>query len=392
MLSDGADRADRRLRRTLTAHGDRSPSTSPDARPAKEYPCRDRLDYNDIQLDALRELANIGSGHRRHRARRSMLGREVELTVPACARAAARRRRRRGRRAGRDRSASVVLPIWRRPRRASCCCCSRPRTPRRCAACSASSRAARSATRRSARSATSSAPRTSTRSRSMTGLALSRSRRTSSTTCSARSSRRVLAETVGETDMRARARHRSSHVAGVECCALVPAAADRRRRRRAARPLGVGSRDARTGAVKIVRMGELAASARRLTTSCVTIGPRLVHRRRARRPRETRGRTRARDAAGRLRDHRRARGQVRGPAVPALVAASERLGAPPRAAGGRARRRRADVRRRRRQRASTSARATRSRCAPRWRRRGIPVRAAETGGDRGRTCACTSAR
>ena len=40
-----------------------------------------KVPYTDVQLDALRELANIGSGNAAT-ALSSMLGREVDVTIP----------------------------------------------------------------------------------------------------------------------------------------------------------------------------------------------------------------------------------------------------------------------------------------------------------------------
>ena len=120
--------------------------------------------YTDLQLDALRELANIGSGTATT-ALSSMLGAAVDISVPDRARAADGRRRRRDRRPPRPRSpasCSASSATWPAP----CCCSFTPQRRRRsCAACSASSPATElGAVRADARSATSSAPRTSTRS------------------------------------------------------------------------------------------------------------------------------------------------------------------------------------------------------------------------------------
>lgn len=49
--------------------------------PSQEGPHSVSTDYSELQLDALRELANIGSGNAAT-ALASMLGREVELSVP----------------------------------------------------------------------------------------------------------------------------------------------------------------------------------------------------------------------------------------------------------------------------------------------------------------------
>ena len=115
-------RPDRRLRRASTP-------PAPLARPVSppEHGCPKGLEhhdhYSDLQLDALRELANIGSGTA-GTALSQMLGRPVDISVPERARAAARRRRRGRRRrpsrrspASRSRSSATWTPS---------CCCSSP--------------------------------------------------------------------------------------------------------------------------------------------------------------------------------------------------------------------------------------------------------------------------
>ena len=114
--------------------------------------------YTEMQLDALRELANIASGTAAT-ALSQMLGREIELSVPralalpladavdAAGDPSAIGQRRRARARRRHRRARAAPDPDRR-------------TAQRCAGCSASNRAASSATPRCARSATSSAPPT----------------------------------------------------------------------------------------------------------------------------------------------------------------------------------------------------------------------------------------
>ena len=113
---------------------------------------------HDMQLDALRELANISSGTAAT-SLSQMLGREVDLNVPKAFALAAGRRRRCGGRSRARTSPASCCPS-RVMSTASCCCWSSRAEPRRSATCSASSPAPRSATRRWVRSATSSVRRT----------------------------------------------------------------------------------------------------------------------------------------------------------------------------------------------------------------------------------------
>ena len=122
--------------------------------------CREAMNaFTDMQLDALRELANIGSGNA-GTALSSMLGKSVDISVPtaaalplaeAVAIAGAPDELRHG----------VVVPSSATSRRSSCCSSPTP-TPGRSAASTASSPRPRTAARCSARSATSSGPTTST--------------------------------------------------------------------------------------------------------------------------------------------------------------------------------------------------------------------------------------
>ena len=112
--------------------------------------------YTELQLDALRELANIASGNAAT-ALSQMLGRPVDLSVPrvlavpladaveACGRPE-------------DTITGVVIPLEGDIEGIVLLLIS-SEGARRCADCSASRPAPRSAIRRSARSATSSAPR-----------------------------------------------------------------------------------------------------------------------------------------------------------------------------------------------------------------------------------------
>ena len=108
----------------------------------------------ELQLDALRELANIGSGTAATALSRCSAARSTSpcpaplaLPLPTPSTPSATRGRRHRRRA----------PHRRRPRRRRAAARSPDETPRRCAACSASRPTPRSASPRSARSATSSA-------------------------------------------------------------------------------------------------------------------------------------------------------------------------------------------------------------------------------------------
>ena len=145
------------------------------------------MELTDMQLDALREISNIGSGTAAT-ALSSMLGRTVDLHGPARAGARARRCRR-GRRPARGRRHRRRARRRRRPRRHG-----RPALrPRErghaCARCSASTRTTpRWPSPPSARSATSSAAPTSARWARWPASTSSRSRRSRSPTCSARSS------------------------------------------------------------------------------------------------------------------------------------------------------------------------------------------------------------
>ena len=111
-----------------------------------------------MQLDALRELANIASGTAAT-ALSQMLGREVDLKVPrALALPLADAVDAAGDPA--ELVTGVVLPLEGDVAGVVVLLIGRPDAADRCAGCSASSRAPRSATRRWARSATSSAPPT----------------------------------------------------------------------------------------------------------------------------------------------------------------------------------------------------------------------------------------
>ena len=149
------------------------------------------MELTEMQLDALREMANIGSGQRRHGAGRHARpsGRPER---PVGGRAAAGRRRRCGRRRGRAVTA-VALPVFGdidatvlltfQPEHAATLCgfLGVGRRPRDGAVGAA------------ARSATSSARRTSTPWARCAAWRWSRRRRSPPATCSARSCRRVLA-------------------------------------------------------------------------------------------------------------------------------------------------------------------------------------------------------
>ena len=93
--------------------------------------------YTELQLDALRELANIGSGTA-STALSAMLGRSVDISVPT-AQALPFADAVEAAGPAEEEITGIVLGDRRRDGRAPCCCSSRPPTPTRCAACSASS-------------------------------------------------------------------------------------------------------------------------------------------------------------------------------------------------------------------------------------------------------------